>query len=153
MLGHNRYRFQARWTLEAPPERVYSVLERAEEYPRWWPQVRGVVMGGADGGRGRIRSVLPFELRVTAWVMRRDPAARVLEIVLSGDIEGWARWTVRPCGDGAVALFAQEVEARRRLLRLLAIPGRPFFVVNHTLMMRAGQRGLRAALRRGLDEG
>ena len=38
----NRYRFRSDWLLDAPPTVVYAVLERAEAYPRWWPQVREV---------------------------------------------------------------------------------------------------------------
>ncbi len=30
------------WSLAAPPADVYDALERAEDYPRWWPQVREV---------------------------------------------------------------------------------------------------------------
>src|SRR5438105_8188092 len=36
----HRYRFRSEWLLAAPPAVVYAVLERAEAYPRWWPQVR-----------------------------------------------------------------------------------------------------------------
>ncbi|MZE77914.1 polyketide cyclase, partial [Streptomyces sp. SID5475] len=74
----------------------------------------------------------------------------VLETALSGDLEGWARWTVAAragdSGGGSRALFEQEVTVRRRLLRALAVPGRPLFRANHRLMMRSGQRGLRARL-------
>ncbi len=158
----SRYRFRSTWDLDAPPERVYAVLEQVEQYPQWWPQVRtsGHPDGQSDGhpdepsdrqsGALRIRSVLPYEIRITAAELLRDPAAGVLEAALHGDIEGWARWTVRPHrgpgGRGTRAVYEQEVELRRPLLRRLSLPARPAFRLNHALMMRAGQRALAARL-------
>ncbi|APE20521.1 SRPBCC family protein [Streptomyces venezuelae] len=142
-----RYRFRSVWRLAAPPDAVYAVLARTEEYPRWWPQVREVVPVDDTTGTARFRSLLPYDILVTARVLRRDPEARVLEAGLGGDLEGWARWTVSPEGAGTRALYEQEVEVRARLLRLFAVPGRPVFRANHALMMRAGRRGIAAHLR------
>ncbi|KOU15180.1 polyketide cyclase [Streptomyces sp. WM6372] len=149
----NRYRFRSVWDLDAPPARVYSVLERAGDYPRWWPQVRAVEQIGGDGGYSgvlHIRSVLPYEIRMTATELLRDPGRGLLEAALHGDIEGWARWTVRARrgagGRGTRALYEQEVEVRSPLLRRLAVPVRPAFRLNHALMMRAGRHALEARL-------
>ncbi|MFD0073778.1 SRPBCC family protein [Streptomyces sp. NPDC127166] len=142
-----RYRFRCVWRLAAPPDAVYAVLERAEEYPRWWPQVREVAPLDETTGSARFRSFLPYDLVVTARAVCHDPAARVLEIGLGGDLEGWARWTLTGEGAGTRVLYEQEVEVRARLLRALAVPGRPVFRANHALMMRGGRRGLAAHLR------
>jgi polyketide cyclase/dehydrase/lipid transport protein len=153
-----RYRFRTVWRVPAaPPAAVFAVLERAEEYPSWWPQVREARRLDADTGVARFRSLLPFELRVTVREARRDPAAGVIEAYMSGDLRGLTRWTVLPDGDGdgdggAVAVHEQDVEVARPLLRLLSVPGRPLLLANHALMMRAGARGLRRHLRSGLDE-
>ncbi|MFI1658017.1 SRPBCC family protein [Streptomyces sp. NPDC020472] len=141
-----RYRFRCVWRLAAPPDTVYAVLERAEDYPRWWPQVREVAPFDDTTGTARFRSLLPYDLVVTVRALRRDPAAGVLEIGLGGDLEGRARWTLTADGAGTHALYEQEVEVRARLLRALAVPGRPVFRVNHALMMRGGRRGLAALL-------
>ncbi len=148
MVGWHHYRFRSSWTLAAPPEAVYAVLERAEEYPAWWPQVRAAEAEGELSGSMRVRSFLPYDLLLAARATRRDPVARVLEIAMTGDLEGWARWTVRAGarGEGCRALFEQEVELCKPLLRRLGLPCRPFLVLNHALMMRGGQRGLRALL-------
>ncbi|MFG2645107.1 SRPBCC family protein [Streptomyces sp. NPDC048370] len=142
-----RYRFRSVWQLAAPPEAVYAVLERAEEYPRWWPQVREVVPVDDVTGTARFRSFLPYDLVVTAEARLRDPDARVLEVALRGDLEGWARWTLTSRGPGTRALYEQEVEVTSPLMRRLAVPGRPVFRANHALMMRAGERGLAARLK------
>ncbi|WP_420705422.1 SRPBCC family protein [Streptomyces sp. NRRL F-2747] len=146
----NRYRFRSVWDLDAPPARVYSLLERTGDYPRWWPQVRAVEQLEGHSGALLIRSVLPYEIRMTATELLRDPGRGLLEAALHGDIEGWARWTVRARrgagGRGTRALYEQEVEVRSPLLRRLAVPVRPAFRLNHALMMRAGRHALEARL-------
>ncbi|MFD9409642.1 SRPBCC family protein [Streptomyces sp. NPDC059989] len=146
----SRYRFRSVWDLDAPPARVFAVLEQAGEYAHWWPQIRRGEPVGDRSGTATVRSVLPYALRITATELLRDPAHGVLEVSLGGDLDGWARWTVRPRpGTGAArtrALYEQEVEVRLPLMRWLALPGRPVFRLNHTLMMRAGRRGLAARL-------
>ncbi|MGI5256747.1 SRPBCC family protein [Streptomyces angustmyceticus] len=145
----HRYRFRSVWLLDASPAVVYAVLERAESYPRWWPQVRAVDPIDDRSGTARFRSLLPYDLTVVVSERVRDPGAGVLEIGMRGDLAGWARWTVVPGAGGTRAVFEQDVEVRKPLLRRLALLGRPVFVANHALMMRAGRRGLAAWLARG----
>ncbi|MEV0092855.1 SRPBCC family protein [Streptomyces sp. NPDC050738] len=142
------YRFRSVWDLPADPDAVYAVLEKADAYPQWWPQVRSVTPVDDRTGTARFRSVLPYELVVTAREKRRDPVARVLEVEMTGDLQGWARWTVGGRGEGARAVYEQEVEVRKPLMRRLAVPGRPVFLANHALMMRGGRRGLTDLLQR-----
>ncbi|MGW0964042.1 SRPBCC family protein [Streptomyces gelaticus] len=145
-MDWSHYRFVSIWDLPAPPGAVYEILERADDYPQWWPQVREVTSADGTSGTTRIRSFLPYDLVLTVRERRRDPRAGVIEATLSGDLDGWVRWTVTPHGDGSRAVYEQEVDVRRRLIRLLAVPGRPVFRANHALMMRAGRRGLVARL-------
>lgn len=141
-MDWTHYRLRTLWFLPVPPATVYRVLERPEDYPRWWPQVRAVHRLDGTSGVLTIRSVLPYDMTFTARETRRDPVAGVLEAALSGDIEGLARWTVTPHGSGSLARYDQVVDVRKPLLRRLAVPGRPVFRANHRLMMRAGRRGL-----------
>ncbi|UXY26445.1 SRPBCC family protein [Streptomyces sp. HUAS TT20] len=145
-MDWTHYRFLSLWSLTAPAGVVYGALERPEDYPSWWPQVRSVHRLDDTTGLFTIRAFLPYDLTVTAREVRRDPAAGVLETALSGDMDGWARWTVTPDGSGTLARYDQVVDVSKPLLRRLAVPGRPFFRVNHRLMMRAGRRGLAAYL-------
>ncbi|MFE4966624.1 SRPBCC family protein [Streptomyces sp. NPDC056660] len=141
-MDWTHYRFRSLWPLPAACAAVYQALERVEEYPRWWPQVRAVSRLNDTTGIITIRSVLPYDMTFTARETRRDPAAGVLEIAMSGDIEGWSRWTITADGTGTLARYDQVVDVNKPLLRRLAVPGRPFFRANHRLMMRAGRRGL-----------
>ncbi|MCS0601843.1 SRPBCC family protein [Streptomyces sp. LP11] len=145
-MNLNHYRFLSLWPLPAPPVAVYDVLARPEDYPRWWPQVRAVTRLDDRTGVLTIRSLLPYDMSFTARETRRDPDAGVLEIAVSGDIEGWARWTVTAEGAGTLARYEQVVDVTKPLLRRLALPGRPVFRANHRLMMAAGRRGLRRHL-------
>ncbi|GAA1517819.1 SRPBCC family protein [Streptomyces albidochromogenes] len=146
-MNWSHYRFRSVWDLPAPPGAVYTALEQVDAYPRWWPQVRGVTRLDESTGVVRVRSFLPYELVVTVREKRRVPEAGVLEVAMSGDMDGWARWTVRPRGaDGTRAVYEQEVEVRKALVRRLAVLGRPLLIANHALMMRGGRRALAAAL-------
>jgi hypothetical protein len=145
-MDWTHYRFRSVWDLPAPPAAVFTVLERAEEYPRWWPQFRQVVPVDEHRAIARVRSLLPYDLVFAARERRRDPAAGILEMTMSGDVDGWARWTVQARGTGSRVLYEQEVEVRKKLLRRLAVPGRLAFRANHALMMRRGRRALAALL-------
>ncbi|GHE02266.1 SRPBCC family protein [Streptomyces alanosinicus] len=141
-MDPNRHRFLSLWSLPAPPAAVYAVLERPEDYPRWWPQVRAVNRLDASTGVLTVRSFLPYDLTFTARETRHDRDSGILQVSLSGDIEGWARWTVTADGPGTLARYDQVVDVRKPLLRRLAVPGRPLLRLNHRLMMAAGRRGL-----------
>lgn len=145
-MDWSHYRFRSLWSLPAPPRDVYAVLAQAEDYPRWWPQVREVTRIDDRTGIVRVRSVLPYDLVFTAHEEHRDPAAGILEIRMTGDMAGWARWTLTADGTGTLARYDQEVEVTKPLMRRLALLGRPFFLANHALMMRAGERGLLSCL-------
>jgi hypothetical protein len=145
-VDQNRYRFCSLWALAAPPAVVCPVLERVEDYPLWWRQVREVRRTDASTAVVRIRSLLPYDLTFTAHEIRRDPAAGVLEVAMCGDVDGWARWTLTARGTGTLARYDQQVDVNKALLRRLAVPGRAVFRLNHRLMMRAGRRGLSAYL-------
>jgi hypothetical protein len=145
-MDWSHYRFRSLWRLPAPPAVVSGALERADDYPRWWPQIREVTRLDDTSGIIRIRSVLPYDLWFTAREARRDPGAGVLEIAMTGDLEGWARWTLTADGTGTLARYEQVVDVNKPLLRRFAIPGRPVFRANHRIMMRSGRRGLAAHL-------
>ncbi|WP_415948612.1 SRPBCC family protein [Streptomyces sp. KLOTTS4A1] len=147
-MDWSHYRFRSVWDLPAAPEAVFRVLEAVEPYPVWWRQIRETIRHDEITGVVRIRAFLPYELLVTVRSTRNDPAAGVLEVAASGDLHGWARWTVTPYDGGSRAVYEQEVEVRRGLMRWFAVPGRPVFLLNHALMMRSGRRGLAAYLER-----
>jgi hypothetical protein len=146
-MAAREYSFHHTWRIPADPETVYEILAALDDYPLWWPGVRRAEP--LDTGRCAltIRSVLPFDLRFVACHGRCDPVAGVLEAELSGDLVGFSRWTVVPQEGGAAAVFEERVLARRGPVARLSF-ARPVLRANHALMMRRGERGLRAWVRR-----
>jgi Polyketide cyclase / dehydrase and lipid transport len=144
----NRYEFRNRWTVDASPDSAYVVLEALDRYPRWWPEVREVRKVSDQAYEVRARSLLPYDLIFVTHEGTRDPVNRVLEAKLTGDLEGFSRWTITPApsGAGADLLFEEDVVTNRALLRRLAPIARPAFRANHALMMRHGERGFRTYL-------
>src|SRR5262245_13989338 len=145
-MGDSRYEFRSTWHLSAAPNDVYAVLERLADYPLWWPQVRTVTPRGNETYELVCKSSLPYELRFTTKQTTRDPDARILEASLTGDLDGFSRWTISSAPSGTNAVFEEKVVATKALLRRLELVARPAFKANHTKMMRDGERGLRTYL-------
>jgi hypothetical protein len=142
----NSYRFRSVWRIDAAANDVLAVLEATEDYPAWWPEVRRVEMVDNDLGRMVVRSLLPYDLVFDTRQSRLDRGAGVLEVTMTGDLEGFSRWTVQPSGAGSVAVFEEQVTAVKPLLRRLAAVARPAFRANHWLMMKHGCNGLQTYL-------
>ena len=133
-----RYRFRSVWHVDAPAARVWDLLEAVPEYPAWWPQIRQARMVELSAVEVVARSMLPYELRMVLRPTRREDG--VLEVRLSGDLDGFARFTL---SGSTTVVFEQEVELRK--LRWLSPVAAPFFRANHWWMMRGGERGLSRA--------
>ncbi|MGH3795385.1 MAG: SRPBCC family protein [Pseudonocardiaceae bacterium] len=154
-MDRNFYQFRSAWHLSAPRGDVFRALAELDDYPTWWPEVRAVHRVSDDARALTCRSFLPYDLDFTIRQSTRDRQTGILEARLSGDIEGFSRWTVTASSAGTLAVFDQEVVANKRLLQRLALIARPAFKGNHSLMMSHGRRGLRAYLagmRLGRDE-
>lgn len=147
-MAGNRYEFRSRWRVDAAPASAYAALEALDRYPRWWPEVREVTRISDQAYELRVRSLLPYDLIFVVHEGTQDPVDRVLEAKLTGDLEGFSRWTITPAstGRGADLLFEEDVVANKALLRRLAPIARPAFRANHLAMMRHGERGLRTYL-------
>jgi hypothetical protein len=149
-VSRHFYVFRSDWLVPAPQPVVFETLAKLDEYPSWWREVRNTKPIDEQTCELEIRSSLPYSLFMTAHHSRKDPAAGVLEARLSGDLIGHTRWTLAATADGRNTrlTFGEEVEVRRPLLRRLSF-ARPAFRINHTLMMRSGERGLRRHLTGG----
>lgn len=135
----SHYAFAETWELPTPAEAVRDVLVDVERYPQWWPQVRAVAKLGEDDALLVCRSRLPYDLEIVLHAVSRD--LPTLEVGLSGDLDGFARWTLTPAPDGSRMVFEQEVVVRG-LLGLASIALRPVLTWNHRQMMLGCQQGL-----------
>jgi uncharacterized protein YndB with AHSA1/START domain len=145
-MASGSYVFRSEWRLPAAPDRVYAVLADVETYPRWWPQVRAARRIDDVSGELTCRSLLPYDV---VFVMHReleDPDRFVLRARMEGDLSGSSQWTLRPDGDGSIAVFDEDVAVGNGMLRAAGRLFRPALKFNHDLMMRAGEKGLRRHL-------
>jgi ribosome-associated toxin RatA of RatAB toxin-antitoxin module len=143
VAGLTHYSFTSVWHVAADPDDLFEVLSDIGDYPAWWPEVKQMVRIGENRVAARVRSFLPYELDFEMEQVVKDRGARVLEVRMAGDLEGFSRWTLSPSGDGSRLLFEEDVEATKRLLVRFAPVARPAFKLNHSFMMRHGEAGLR----------
>ncbi len=143
MTSIRHYRFRSEWSVDVPPAVAYAILEEVAHYPEWWPQVKRT--SKIDDRRFEFiaRSFLPYDIRCIAQQSTRDPQRRILEVVLSGDLTGFSRFTIEPYREGSHLRYKQEVTLNKPLLNVLAPLAKVGFRANHAIMMRAGQAGLR----------
>lgn len=147
-MDAHRYRFRTTWRLAAPPDRVYAVLAEPDAYPQWWPNVRSTRRLDEESGEVRCRGLLPVDLTFVIHREVEDPIARVIRVTMTGDVNGVSEWTIGPDGrDGrTIAVFTEDLTIGKGLVRAAGRLARPVLRVNHDLMMRAGEHGLRRRL-------
>ncbi|GAA3809195.1 SRPBCC family protein [Nocardioides panacisoli] len=133
------YSFATSWTTPAPVQELADVVLDLEHYPDWWPQVRAVAKLGPDTARVLCRSALPYTLDLVLDAVSRE--LPVLEVAVSGDLDGWVRWRMTETPEGTHTEFTQEVSVSGALA-LASYAARPLLRWNHHRMMDACQRGL-----------
>lgn len=124
---------------------MYDVVADVFAYPSWWSQVRAVSPIDERTGRLMIRSVLPYTLECEAESVVEDRAGGRLEVRLSGDVVGSARWRLRQEDTHTVLHYEQDVDTPNWPLRAARlIPWIPR--MNHAWMMRRGEKALQRRL-------
>lgn len=147
MMGHViSFSFTASWLVPATVPEVADVVVDLEHYPQWWPEVRAVASLGPDTARVLIRSALPFTVDVVLEAVRREPP--VLEVAMSGTVDGWARWALAEEDGGTRCDYTQEVTVGG-WLAVASYVGRPALEWNHHRAMLGCERGLRHRLTAG----
>lgn len=148
-MAANDYHFVTRWQVVGTAAEVADVLEKAEEYPRWWPSVYReveVVAPGQDHGIGKTvdlvtKGWLPYTLRWRLTVTEsRHPNGFTIEA--DGDFTGRGVWSFEPAGAWVDITFDWEVRAEKPLLALFSPVARPLFEANHRWAMQRGEESL-----------
>lgn len=143
------YRFLDEWQLPVDVERVYDLLGRPLEYPRWWGEVFLAAEG--DGGEPepgkrvtvRARGFLPYRLRFSLTCLEADRPYRI-QSRLDGDFEGSGTWLLREDEDCTHVQLDWRPSVNKAGVRQLTPLLRPLFRANHAWTMRKGEA---AALR------
>lgn len=137
------YRFGGSWYVGAPLPQVRDTIVDLEHYPEWWPQVRAVASLGPDDAWVVCRSALPYTLELVLHAVSRE--APVLEVAVTGDLDGFVRWRLSEEGAGTRMELEQEVTVSG-LLGVASYPLRPVLRWNHHRMLTGCVTGLRERL-------
>jgi hypothetical protein len=148
-----RYRYVTEWSVDAPVERVWSLLLDNARWPEWWKGFAFVhrLRDGDDSGVGMVlrqgwRSLLPytltFDLEIDEVVGRERLAGRV-----TGDMVGTCSWTFSPLDDGTRVTFLMDVTPGRWWMNLPVPFARRIFSANFDAVMRWGGEGIARELR------
>ncbi|GAA1728953.1 hypothetical protein [Microbacterium paludicola] len=147
-----RYSFRTRWSVDASPERSWQELVAVAtgRSDGWWRSLRVTAPAtraepGAEIG-ARVRAPFGYSLRFVLRVTAVDKG-RAIDAVSVGDLEGRGRVEVHPRGSGSELRFEWDVTARRRWMIAAGPVLRRVFALGHRIVMRAGERGLRRAVR------
>lgn len=137
------YSFDGTWHVAAPTAEVAATIVDLERYPEWWPEVRAVASLGPDDAWVVCRSVLPYHLNLVLHAVARD--GPVLEVAVSGDLEGYVRWRLSEEGPGTRMELEQQVTVTG-LLGVASYALRPVLRWNHHRMIESCVTGLRKRL-------
>ncbi|GAB4297669.1 MAG: SRPBCC family protein [Rhodocyclaceae bacterium] len=142
------FRLVSEWHLAVPPEAVWGVLNQAEAWPQWWPEIRRVetlAPGGRDD-EGAVRrtwwsSRLPYGF-VIDFTTRAAERPRLLVVEANGDLRGMGRWELTPIPVGTRVHYTWQVFPHKTWMRWLAPLAGPVFAWNHHAVMKDGAAGM-----------
>ncbi len=148
----NVYRFEDRWHVPFTAEKVWEVLSRPEDYPRWW---RGVYLSAKplDNSGKRVAVVakgrLPYKLRFTIETLRTEKPS-LIEFRATGDfVTDVSRWVLKPEGEGTAVILEWNPRVEKPLVKFLSPILKPLFYWNHEWTMKRGQRQIVEYLKNG----
>ncbi len=148
----SEYSFTSRWVAPVPAAHCWALLEeslRTGEVP-WWPAVRVDPLPDAPAVGRTVRLVVRspwgYELHLSLTLTALT-APHLIAADSTGDLVGRGRLELNERGAAGSALtWTWEVTLTRTWMRIVSPLLRPAFVAAHTLVMRRGERGLRAAI-------
>jgi uncharacterized protein YndB with AHSA1/START domain/quercetin dioxygenase-like cupin family protein len=148
------YVFIDQWEVAAPPEAVFDAIADARSYPQWWrPVYLDVESDGppelGKESRQHLKGRLPYHLHTRSVIVALDPP-RTITADVDGDLRGRGTWTLTPTPRGTHVRFDWQVNADRRLLRVLTPVLRPLFRWNHNWAIARAIEGLEPYARRNL---
>lgn len=103
------FRFDRTWRFPVPPDRLWAVLERTGDYPRWWPWLRRfdvhppAVVPGTVAACAIAAPVVPFAVHFSVEVLDVRPAEHV-DVAVRGDLAGGAHLALTPAEGDATDL-------------------------------------------------
>jgi uncharacterized protein YndB with AHSA1/START domain len=157
-MSTNQYSFVTVWKIEAPIKAVWDVICDTENLPSWWKAVVDikVIDRGDENGVNFLveqtwKGVLPYRLFLLSKTTAVD-YLKSIEIVASGDLDGFGKWTFTEKGEITTVQYNWEVKTTQKALNFLALVIKPLLAWNHDQIMRWGAVGLANKLNARLIE-
>jgi uncharacterized protein YndB with AHSA1/START domain len=121
----------------ATPEQVWSLLIRAADWPRWYPNSWSVLLpgGAVDLSREMIFGWTTFANAVTSRVEVFEPPHRLEWAWWRAGGHGYHRWSVAPASGGGTRVVTEETH-RGRTPKLLAPALQPALALSHEIWLR-----------------
>src|SRR5262249_28959220 len=147
------YEFVTIWKFDAPIEHVWDEIKHSERWSEWWKGVLRVVelKKGDEDGLGSIRrstwkSALPYTLEFDSEIVRIE-RHKLIEARAFGELDGSGLWQFFVDGDCKTRVqYDWKVKTTKPWMNLIAPLARPFFRLNHNVIMGWGEEGLRKRL-------
>lgn len=140
------FHFDDRWTVDAEPEAVWAVLEKVDDWPKWWPGLSRAHRTDEPLSVGSRATILvrtpigvPLEFVIEA---SRVKAPNLIEFRADGDLRGQGLWTLTDHEGTSQIDSLWCVTTKRTGIRLL----RPLAGLMHAIVMRFGERGLNSRM-------
>lgn len=137
------FRSDRSWQFGVPREALWEHINATAEYPSWWPWLREFDCSGpiVEGGRWSCAVVPPLSYTVRFTIeFGRVEVGRVVDAVITGDIEGTARLTIESRSDGSNARLVSSLRPSNPLLRGFATVARPLVGYGHDWILDEGRR-------------
>ena len=154
-MSSSQYHFVTRWRVVGTVDEVSEILQKPEDFPRWWPSVyleAEVLAPGDDRGVGRVvrlltKGFLPYSL---SWRLRvvesRRPYGFTIEA--DGDFVGRGVWAFDQEGAWVDIAFDWRITVGKPGVKQLSPLLKPLFAANHRWAMRRGEESLKLELAR-----
>jgi uncharacterized protein YndB with AHSA1/START domain len=131
-----------RFTLPAPPDRVWQVLAETDQYRHWWPwltafETDGLVAG--DVWRCTVRPPLRYSLRFAVH-LEEVVQPTLVTARLTGDIAGHARLDLAARDDGTEVRLTSVLAPSSRVFAVFAVVARPLVRHGHDWVLDTGVR-------------
>ncbi len=144
--------FDRSWVFPVPPAELWQAISRTDRFPEWWAWLRSFDSDGLAVGSTAhcvVRAPLPYTLSFRVAIHRVVPE-RLLDTLVSGDLEGPARLEVEPHPKGSTARLVWDLQLRPPVLRAASRLARPLMVWGHDWVVDNGVRQfVTVALREG----
>jgi hypothetical protein len=124
------------------PAALWSVFERVDEYPRWWPWLRRFEADELAPGEHwscEVRPPLGYPVRFELELVEVSSPCLVTALV-SGDIEGSARLDVERYGTGSSIRLESALRPANALLRGISTFAEPVARRSHDWVLGTGLR-------------